>query len=407
MTRPSDIKTALGRAGLALALLVAPLAGAGAQSVGDFRLQPKETPTTRAQGPVDADAPVVRPATPAPTQAPPPQPQPTATATPTTPAPSAPAAPSSQTAPRPGATSQPRANAPASAVTPSPSAVSADPASPAAELPAPASSAEAQAPVAVETLGPSPNAGKALPFDLWWLLIPLALVALPGLWFVLRRKRADEEADEVYEEAPSEPLPVLAPTPPISARPPANRLPVPPPAPKAPEPAPAPAQWSGETLAISLDVGRMSATLVNAALSWRLTVENRGDTPLGPVMVAGDMIAAHASLPVEQQLATDGQPLELIDEIGVIAPGGQAELRGEFRVPLSSINPIHAGSALLYIPLARFRVEADGASTLATFAVGETPPVAKAALLPFRLDLGPRVWAKISQRQVDRQPVAA
>lgn len=246
-----------------------------------------------------------------------------------------------------------------------------------------------------------------MPFDLWWLLIPLALVALPGLWFVLRRKRADEDSDEVYEEVASEPLPVLAPTPPISTRPPANRLPVPQPAPNAPEPAPAPAQWSGETLAISLDVGRMSATLVNAALSWRLTVENRGDTPLGPVMVAGDMIAAHASLPVEQQLATDGQPLELIDDIGVIEPGGQAELRGEFRVPLSSINPIHAGSALLYIPLVRFRVEADGLSTLATFAVGETPPVAKAALLPFRLDLGPRVWAKISQRQVDREPVAA
>ena len=124
-------------------------------------------------------------------------------------------------------------------------------------------------------------------------------------------------------------------------------------------------------------------------------------------MVAGDMIAAHASMPVEQQLATDGQPLELIDDIGVIAPGEQAELRGEFRVPLSSIQPIQAGSALLYIPLARFRVEADEVTTLATFAIGETPPVAKAALLPFRLDLGPRVWAKISQRQVDRQPVAA
>jgi hypothetical protein len=255
----------------------------------------------------------------------------------------------------------------------------------------------------VETFEPSPSAGKALPFDLWWLAIPAALIVLAGLWFMLRGKRSETTEYEDYAEAPAEAPPVLAETPPIAKRAPA---PKPAPAP-APAPIPAPAQWSGDTLAISLDVGRMSATLVNASLSWRLIVENRGDTPLGPVMVAGDMIAAHGSLPVEQQLATDGQPLELIDEIGVIAPGEQAELRGEFRVPLSSIQPIQAGSALLYIPLARFRVEADEVTTLATFAIGETPPVAKAALLPFRLDLGPRVWAKISQRQVDRQPIAA
>jgi hypothetical protein len=151
----------------------------------------------------------------------------------------------------------------------------------------------------------------------------------------------------------------------------------------------------------------MSATLVNATLTWKLTIENRGSSKLNSVMVAGDMMAAHASLPVEQQLATDGQPLELIDELPGIQPGGQAELSGEFRVPLSSINPIKAGSALLFIPLLRFRVEADGASTLATFAIGETPPVAAAALLPFRLDLGPRVWPRISHRQVDRPVVSA
>ena len=388
----------------ALALLCAPLAGAMAQSVGDFRLQPKETPTTQAQGPVDRDAPVVRPATPAPTptQAPPPPvaaPSPAATAT------SAPAAstPSPSTAARPSTAAQPRANAPAASASPSPTTAAVDaPAS--ADVPPVAASAQAQVPVVVETFEPSPSASKTLPFDLWWLAIPAALIVLAGLWLMLRRKRGEAEDHDDYAETPAEESPVLAETPPIAARAPAIK-----PAAPAPEPAaePAPAQWSGDKLAISLDVGRMSATLVNASLSWRLIVENRSDTPLGPVMVAGDMIAAHASLPVEQQLATDGQPLELIDDIGVIAPGEQAELRGEFRVPLSSINPISAGSALLYIPLVRFRVEAEGLSTLATFAIGETPPVAKAALLPFRIDLGPRVWAKISQRQVDIQPIAA
>ncbi|MFM6932162.1 MAG: hypothetical protein ACKOUT_07955 [Novosphingobium sp.] len=397
--------TAIRRAALAgaLALLCAPLAGAAAQSVGDFRLQPKETPTTQAQGPVDRDAPVVRPATPVPvpTQASPPVAAPSPAATATT-APAA-SAPSPSSAARPSTAAQPRSKASAASTTASPTALPTD--APASTDASPVTaSAEAQVPVAVETFEPSPSAGKVLPFDLWWLAIPAALFVLAGLWLMLRRKRGETDDYEDYAEAPAAEPPVLAETPPIAARAPAPNPAVPA---AAPVPEPALAQWSGDTLAISLDVGRMSATLVNTALSWRLIVENRSDKPLGPVVVAGDMIAAHASLSVEQQLATDGQPLELIDDIGVIAPGGQAELRGEFRVPLSSINPIQAGSALLYIPLARFRVEAEGATTLATFAIGETPPVAKAALLPFRLDLGPRVWARISQRQVDRQPIAA
>ncbi len=387
-------------------MLSAPLTPAMAQSVGDFRLQPKETPTTQAQGPVDRDAPVVRAATPTPTPAPP---QPVATPSPAATATAAPAAstPSPTPSTRPSTAAQPRTNSPPTTAAPSPATPSVN--APDAEAPLVGASTEAQAPVVVETFEPSPSAGKPLPFDLWWLAIPAALIVLAGLWFMLRGKRGETAEYEGYAEDPAEALPVLAETPPITKRAPVPKpiIPVPTPAAQAAAPAPAPAQWSGDTLAISLDVGRMSATLVNASLSWRLIVENRGDTPLGPVMVAGDMIAAHASRPVEQQLATDGQPLELIDEIGVIAPGEQAELRGEFRVPLSSIQPIQAGSALLYIPLTRFRVEADGLTTLATFAIGETPPVAKAALLPFRLDLGPRVWAKISQRQVDRQPIAA
>jgi len=401
MNRGFKTMAGIRRAGLAcvLATLCTPLAPVMAQSVGDFRLQPKETPTTQAQGPVDRDAPVVRPATPTPSPTPA---QPVATPSPAATATSAPAAstPSPTPSTRPSPAAQPRSNAPAASA---PNALAVDaPAS--VDRPAVVASTEAQAPVVVATFEPSPSAGKALPFDLWWLAIPAALIVLAGLWFMLRGKRGEAADDEDYAEAPAEAPPVLAETPPIAKRPPQPKPAAPTPA---PAPIPAPAQWSGDTLAISLDVGRMSATLVNASLSWRLIVENRGDTPLGPVMVAGDMIAAHASMPVEQQLATDGQPLELIDDIGVIAPGGQAELRGEFRVPLSSIQPIQAGSALLYIPLARFRVEADEVTTLATFAIGETPPVAKAALLPFRLDLGPRVWAKISQRQVDRQPVAA
>lgn len=284
-------------------------------------------------------------------------------------------------------------------------------------VPDASASADSQVPVVTETFAPSNQ--SRLPFDIWWLAIPSVALLILAVW-LMRRGKSVEETEEYLVEAPVEhlaetkpapqpssadlPTPALslAETPPLAKRPEATTAAL------QPTSAPAPADnWSGEKLAISLEVGRMSATLMNCTLTWKLKVENRGDAQLGPVTVAGDMVAAHASLPVDQQLATDGQPIELIKELPHVAPGEQAELSGEFRVPLSAISPIKAGSALLFIPLLRFRVEAEGASTLATFAVGETPPVAAAALLPFRLDLGPRVWQHINHRQVDRPVISA
>jgi len=118
------------------------------------------------------------------------------------------------------------------------------------------------------------------------------------------------------------------------------------------------------------------------------------------------MIGAHGAVPVEQQLATDGQPLELRHEIARIEPGERIELSGELRLPLAQINPIRSGAIALFVPLARFRAEATGATTLATFVVGELQQTsASAALLPFRLDLGPRIYSQVSQRRID--PLAA
>ncbi|MEO7248147.1 MAG: hypothetical protein ABIW31_06795, partial [Novosphingobium sp.] len=144
----------------------------------------------------------------------------------------------------------------------------------------------------------------------------------------------------------------------------------------------------------------------STSLSYRLSVTNNGALALSDVVVAGGMISAHASLPVEQQLATDGQMLELLHQIESLGAGETAELKGDLRLPLPQITPIRSGQALLFVPLVRFRVVADSFTALATFVIGETPPVAEAALLPFRIDMGPRIWSQVSRRRVD-QSVAA
>ncbi|MFM5908307.1 MAG: hypothetical protein ACKOPO_12110 [Novosphingobium sp.] len=405
-------------AALALALLAPAVL---AQPVTDFRLQPRETPTSKPQGPVDSDAPVVRPtARPTPSEpAPAPEPAPTAPAA--TPSPTAtggesePPAPAAQAPAQRPAPNQNAGNQRGQGAAP---AALPDAAQSLNAAPAAAPSEQAEAPLVVETFGPSPSSGRAFAFDWSLLALPAGLLALLLVWLKMRGKPRDEWEDEAVEEAALEDAQTIAapdpePSPAPVAAAPALAAPIAEPATEKPaeamQPAVAiaPVNDPNGALTVSLEVGRMNATLVNAALTWKLTIVNSGDKPLGPVIVAGDMIAAHVSLPVEQQLATDGQPLELIKEIAAIAPGDEAEVTGEFRVSLASISPIKAGSALLYIPLVRFRVEAEGASTLATFAIGETPPVAAAALLPFRLDLGPRVWSRISHRQVDREPLSA
>ena len=80
-----------------------------------------------------------------------------------------------------------------------------------------------------------------------------------------------------------------------------------------------------------------------------------------------------------------------------LEPGESRTVEGEFRLPFGQIVPIRQGNAALLLPLARFRLEAEGsAPVVRTFAVGL--PGAKAALQPFRLDLGPRVYPKLTQR---------
>ena len=186
---------------------------------------------------------------------------------------------------------------------------------------------------------------------------------------------------------------------PVPAPPAAPRAPLPQPAfdpapvPK-PVPRPTPATVP-EPLQIALEPLRFSLTLMNATLSYRLQVANGGITPLTGLTIGADMISAHASLSREEQLsgpmgATPGQRIERLE------PGESRVVEGEFRLPFQQIVPIRQGRAALLLPLARFRVEAEGARPVVrTFIVGQ--PGASERLQPFRLDLGPRIFSDIAQ----------
>ncbi len=373
---------------------------AAAQSAGEFRLPPgSSSPTPRAQGPVDRDEPVVRvapvpapqrsesPPTAVPTPAPTTQPQITPAATPS----SQPPQPAGTTTG--AATSRPQQSAPQSQ-NQSPTVGSSDESAPALIT---ASETPSAAPAAPAVLASDPASVSAQSSNIWlWLLPLVAILSAGALWFLRRRWFTTSESDyDADEDVAPEPSPPVA-------------HPSPPPAPKPVVSAAsaAPLVLTDESIGLTLDVIRLSATLMNTTLAYKLTVTNHGDEPLVSIVIAGDMVAAHASLPVDQQLATDGQILELRHEIPALSSGDSVECSGEMRLPLAAINPIRSGSSLLFIPLVRFRAEAGETSVLSAFAVGETPRSATAGLSPFRLDLGPRVYSQISQRRIEAVPSA-
>ena len=245
---------------------------------------------------------------------------------------------------------------------------------------------------------------------------------------VLRRKRAAAALTDEWGE-PAEPVTLPVATGTVASDDP----PTAPPAPQTPDPfdapvldllamiaepeqAGAPPQTAlppplsglaakADPLTLELSARRLSATLMNTVLNYELTVRNTGPDAINSIIIGGDMIGAHASLPSRSQLELSGNSIAPLHTIAALAPGESILLKGEFKLALTAITPIRNGNAALFIPLARFRVEALSKSSVPlvvsrTFVVGEDQDRPGAALKPFRLDLGPRLYSQIGQREL-------
>ena len=204
-----------------------------------------------------------------------------------------------------------------------------------------------------------------------WIAVALAAVASAGAALVWWRRRTVVAAEPVFER------PVVR----AKAEPIAETVPAP-----------------TTALTLDLEAGRMSATLVNATLAYRLMLE--AGSAVNDVVVRGDMTAAHASRPTEEQLGLADAPV--LHRIARIEGGEQLELTGEIRLPLSAITPIRHGSAALFVPLVRIEAtgEIDGKSVIlrSAFVIGLEEAPSQARLQPFRLDLGPRIYSDVGRR---------
>lgn len=376
--------------------LAAPMALA--QSVNDFRLQPGPAPQPpRGQGPINPEnqAPPAQPAPPAlPSPAPSAAPAPQTSSGPG-PAPEQSTASRTERAPSPPARAG--ANNPAVAARPTPSASASETtpvvsSSPAATEASPVIAATPTSPPAPAATDTSSQPLGAFP---WRWLIGAVLLAGLAAWALLRRRKAEEFA-EIERPIPLELSELETGSIDTAVPPPTVAL--------APDPRPVPEDKTPappNCFAIALEPVRMSVSLVNATLHYRLRLTNASAAPLGPISLAFDMIAAHASRSDESQLAQDGSVLELRHEVPALAPGESAEVQGQLRLALSEIIPIHSGSATLFVPLVRLRAESSGLSQSCALVIGETPTAPGGLLRPFRLDQGPRIFGEVSQRELE------
>jgi hypothetical protein len=166
-----------------------------------------------------------------------------------------------------------------------------------------------------------------------------------------------------------------------------------------PEPEPEPEPAAAHPLHIAIELRKLSLTLMNATLGYRLTLTNAGAVPLRGIAVAADLIGAHGSLPREAQLAGPVTELPIHHRLAGLAPGESDDVTGELRVPLAELRTIAQGRAQLFVPLARFRIACEGEEARCfTLVAGQPSPSGNGAIQPVRLDLGPRIYDGLAGR---------
>ena len=349
---------------IALSLTIAPLVALASpahaqQSVQDFTLPPNPTPTPTVEGPIDDSGlvPIAPRAIPSetPTQTPSPtEAEPTAVsgeteATSDVPpitvigTPEAREIPEVVQAPRPAPT---QSAVRESTQTPrSPAEVEPPP------LPTPVSQ-ELDLPVVANSVDPAPTVAQEIEpmasgLPDWWIwvagLLVTLLAGLGGGWWLAQRRNA--------RPAPKIEPPVVG----AAATKPLDDAP----------------SVSAPSLRLTLEPEQLMRSMMMLTLNYRLIIANRSDAPLQSIRIAADLISAKRAAPVEQQLATTSAKLPYNGQLDRVGPQQTATISGQLQLPLSEVEVFQQGQTPLCVPLARFRVDAEGIEPqLRTFLVG-------------------------------------
>jgi hypothetical protein len=202
------------------------------------------------------------------------------------------------------------------------------------------------------------------------------------------------------------------------ARAAAPAMPAPPAAPPAPAPAPKPAPAaappaSGGIVGIQVRPwielefrpDRAAATMTDASVQYELIVRNMGNAPAHNIRIEARMF--NASADQEREIgAFYAEPVRerTPPSIATIPARGEIQLRSAVSMPKEEMREVTVQGRRLFIPMVAFNVIYDwgngrSGQTSTSYLVGREPEKASDKMGAFRLDLGPRLYRSVGQRQ--------
>jgi len=145
--------------------------------------------------------------------------------------------------------------------------------------------------------------------------------------------------------------------------------------------------------------------LTDASVQFELIIRNRGNAPARNIRIESGIfnagpdqereIAAWYSEPVRERTPPS---------IAVMAPGEEVQIRSAVSIAKENLREIEVQGRKLFIPTVAFNLIYDwGANksgqTSVSYVVGREAETPSQKMGPFRLDLGPRLYRSVGQRQ--------
>ena len=209
----------------------------------------------------------------------------------------------------------------------------------------------------------------------WLYALPVAALALIGLFLVRRRRKGD-----------AEPAAALAPA---AAAPPRPR----------PDPVPRP------RIELSLKAERAAFTDAEAELQFELEIDNKGGSPARDLRVDVKMFNGHAG---EQEkeigafFRTAGRESTKL-RIPLVEAGFSGVIRGSVAMAREEMRAMKLDQRLLFIPVVAVNIlydwgEGRTGQTSKSYVIGRELEQAGEKMGAFRVDQGPRIWRSVGQR---------
>ena len=263
-----------------------------------------------------------------------------------------------------------------------------------------------------EVLAPPPPAGPAertvaepVPAEpdggFPWLALLLA--GGVGVLGLLGYRRFAAGRTEAYAAPEPEPEPVAVPKAAIPAAAPPR------PAPAAATPAPPAPTSIGIKLRPQLELefkpDKAAATLTDANVQFELKVRNSGNMAARNIRIEARMFNAGAEQDREIG-AFFARPAQASSNstLPAIPPRGEVSFKSTVTMPKDAVREINVQGRRLFIPMVAFNVlyewgEGKTGQTSMSYVVGREAPTPTEKMGAFRLDLGPRVYRSVGQRQ--------